>query len=65
MAVSQSGALMFAAAVLAIFALVGTAVAQEAPSPAPTSAAGVAAPSFAVGCGLAVASLIFGSALRI
>ncbi|KAH6790862.1 hypothetical protein C2S51_005868 [Perilla frutescens var. frutescens] len=65
MAVSQSGVLMVAAAIMTVFALVGTAMAQEAPAPAPDSAAGVAAPSFAVGCVVAVASLIFGSALRI
>lgn len=62
MAVSKSGSIMFAAAILA---LVGAAVAQEAPAPAPASSAGVAAPSFAVGCVLAVVSLVFGSALRI
>lgn len=62
MAVSKVGVIMAAAA---IFALVGSAVAQEAPAPAPASSAGVAAPSFAVGFALAAASLIFGSALRI
>lgn len=62
MAVSKRGVLMVAATILA---LAGAAVAQEAPAPAPASSAGVAAPSFAVGCALAVASLVFGSALRI
>ncbi|KAL7159240.1 hypothetical protein ABFS83_01G014900 [Erythranthe nasuta] len=65
MAVSQTRALLVATAIVAIFALIGVSAAQEAPAPAPASSAGVASPSFAVGCAVAVASFIFGSALRI
>ncbi|KAL8063236.1 hypothetical protein ABFX02_01G015700 [Erythranthe guttata] len=65
MAVSQTKALLVATAIVAIFALIGGSAAQEAPAPAPASSAGVASPSFAVGCAVAVASFIIGSALRI
>ncbi|KAL7112209.1 hypothetical protein ACP275_05G137700 [Erythranthe tilingii] len=65
MAVTQSRSVLFAAAIVAVLALIGSAAAQEAPAPAPASSAGVASPSFAVGCAFAVVSFVFGSALRI
>ncbi|KAL0394146.1 UNVERIFIED_CONTAM: hypothetical protein Slati_4380800 [Sesamum latifolium] len=65
MAVSQTRALLVAMAMVTIFALIGISAAQEAPAPAPTSSAGMASPSFAAGCAVAVVSFIFGSALRI
>ncbi|KAK4422241.1 Glycosyltransferase BC10 [Sesamum alatum] len=65
MAVSQTRALVVAMAIVTIFALIGSSVAQEAPAPAPTSSAGVISPLFPVGCAVAVVSFIFGSALRI
>ncbi|KAG8381829.1 hypothetical protein BUALT_Bualt05G0013500 [Buddleja alternifolia] len=65
MAVSRSTFLLFAAAIVMIFALIGSSAAQEGPAPAPASSAGVTSPSFAVGCAVAVLSFVFGSALRI
>ncbi|CAA2979200.1 Hypothetical predicted protein [Olea europaea subsp. europaea] len=67
MAVSQSKSSVVAllSAVVTISIIVGSAVAAEAPSPAPESSAGIASPSFAVGCAIAVASFLFGSTLRI
>lgn len=64
MAVSQTRVLLVAMAIVTIFALVGSSAAQEAPAPAPASSAGIASPSLAVGCAVAVASFIYGSALR-
>ncbi|KAL0330729.1 UNVERIFIED_CONTAM: hypothetical protein Sangu_1618400 [Sesamum angustifolium] len=65
MAVSKARALLVAMSIVTIFALMGSSAAQEAPAPAPTSSAGIASPSFAAGCAIAVVSFIFGSALRI
>ncbi|KAK2982907.1 hypothetical protein RJ640_006321 [Escallonia rubra] len=57
MAVSRS-----TVAAMAVFAaLVGAAVAAEAPAPSPTSAAGSISPSLAVGCAFAVVGFLFGS----
>ncbi|KAG8375643.1 hypothetical protein BUALT_Bualt10G0121600 [Buddleja alternifolia] len=56
MAVSQSRVIAVAMAIVAIFALIGSSAAQESPAPAPMSSAGVASPSFAAGCAVAVVS---------
>lgn len=67
MAAFQGNAILYAAALVVIFALIGSVAAQEAPSPAPESAAAVpsSASSFAAVCAIGVVSFFFGSALRI
>ncbi|KAL6520041.1 hypothetical protein OROHE_017184 [Orobanche hederae] len=65
MAVSKVGALLVAVVMVTIFALIRSSSAQEAPSPAPASSAGVASPYSVVGFAVAFVAFVFGSAVRI
>ncbi|VFQ71968.1 unnamed protein product [Cuscuta campestris] len=63
---SRATVLALTVAAAAVFSLIGASVAAEAPAPSPTSAAGSLSPSpAAASAAAALASLLFGSALRI
>ncbi|KAE8721327.1 Arabinogalactan peptide 15 [Hibiscus syriacus] len=52
-------------AFVAVCALMGSAIAAEAPAPSPTSETGSISPSFVAAVSAAATALVFGSTLRI